>query len=108
MFNAFSDRISAYSLGPHVGLISFASTVDVLSPIVSSVELFRDKLDLLRPRGDTFLYDAVVKAAEMLQAYPTSKQLATTIHRIIVLTDGKNTGGEATLHTVKALLAKHR
>ena len=107
MFNSLVDRISAYQLRSHMGLIKFSDKVQVVSPIVSSVELFREALQDLKATGDTCLYDAITKAADMLVDYKGNKK-ADAVKRILVLTDGDDTCSSATINEIKSTLRTYK
>lgn len=69
------------------------------SPIVKSVEIFRDGLQQLKPSGETALNDAIGKALDMLDNY-TGETMDTCLKRVIVLTDGKDTDSTLTVCTI--------
>jgi Ubiquitin-conjugating enzyme/von Willebrand factor type A domain len=90
VFQQLVARIAAYSLPTHLGLVTFSSQSDVriqqaLTPVLYD---FKDRVMDIRPCGATALWDAIVKAKDMLVTFKNKHPNAT--RRIIVLTDGEN------------------
>jgi uncharacterized protein YegL len=90
VFKNLVTRLNAYKLNTHLGLITFAGQTDVQvnQPLAQTILDFRDKLEDIVPNGSTALWDALVKAKEMLTAYKL--KFPGTRLRIIALTDGEN------------------
>ena len=85
-----------------LGLVTFASDVRVDCDITPLFEDFRDKVKNIQERGDTKLWDAIGKAAEMLEQYSkaeaerrTKRKIGAGLPpmslRIVVLSDGADT-----------------
>ncbi|KAI9783680.1 MAG: hypothetical protein M1839_003528 [Geoglossum umbratile] len=90
VFQQLVARIAAYGLPTHLGLVTFSSQSDVrmqqvLTPVLYD---FKDRVMDIRACGSTAIWDAIVKAKDMLIAFKTKHPGAT--RRIIVLTDGEN------------------
>ena len=94
--------MQAYNFPHALGLVTFASDVRVDCDVTPLFEDFRDKVKNIQEKGDTKLWDAIGKAAEMLEQYGkteaerrTSRKigagLPTIALRIVVLSDGKDT-----------------
>ena len=75
--------------GDQIGIIAFNTEVEVAQEITSDREDLEDAIDGISANSDTALYDALVKAIEMLN--PLSGRKA-----IIVLTDGMDNRSQAT------------
>jgi uncharacterized protein YegL len=90
VFQQLVARIAAYNLPTHLGLVTFSSQSDVRiqQPLTPVLYDFKDRVMDACAGGSTALWDAIVKAKDMLVAFksrhPTAKR------RIIVLTDGEN------------------
>ncbi|KAH0559861.1 hypothetical protein GP486_003619 [Trichoglossum hirsutum] len=90
VFQQLVARIAAYNLPTHLGLVTFSSRTEVriqqaLTPVLYD---FKDRVMDIRAQGSTAIWDAIVKATDMLAAYKTKHPGAK--RRIIVLTDGEN------------------
>lgn len=91
----FVDAASKYT---HVGLISFASQVNVLVPTGPLPETrFRisEAIDGLTAGGQTALYDAVQSGVEMIDEYEGMPGEA--IRGVVLLSDGQVTSGQVGL-----------
>ncbi len=75
--------------GDQAGIITFNTKVNVVQEITSNQNRLEDAIDSISANSDTALYDALVKAIEMLN--PLSGRKA-----IIVLTDGMDNRSQAT------------
>ncbi len=86
MFDAFVNRLLAYNFRTHMGLITFESSPKVSQNMTHAVENFRQKVNHMKPGGDTALWDALALANDQLsecqQKFPNAKK------RIICLSDG--------------------
>lgn len=90
IFRNLVTRISAYRLPTHLGLVTFSGPENVrirqnLTPVLYD---FQDRLKDIEPDRDTSIYDALVKATEMLDTFKLANP--STKCRIIVLTDGED------------------
>eukprot|EP00698_Gefionella_okellyi_P009008 TRINITY_DN225_c0_g1_i1.p1 TRINITY_DN225_c0_g1~~TRINITY_DN225_c0_g1_i1.p1 ORF type:complete len:738 (+),score=194.46 TRINITY_DN225_c0_g1_i1:843-3056(+) len=95
MFESFVSRVVGYDLAQAWGLVRFGDSAKILSPIQSSLEIFRESLSALHPSGETALYDAIHVATGMLTSY-NGKVRADCLKRIVVLTDGVDHGSTKT------------
>ncbi|KAF7194948.1 putative bifunctional E2/E3 enzyme [Pseudocercospora fuligena] len=89
LFEALINRSIAYGYKTHVGLITFASNVEVQVPMTHVVEQFRSQSNAMRAQGDTALWDALAMAKDQLDEY--AKKYPTARRRIIVISDGEDT-----------------
>ncbi len=67
--------------GDQAGLLTFNTKVTYVQPITNDHAALREAIKSLKAENDTAMYDALVKANQILQDYPGRKA-------IIVLTDG--------------------
>tara|TARA_R110002003_G_scaffold48_14_gene4033 strand:+ start:19078 stop:22614 length:3537 start_codon:yes stop_codon:yes gene_type:complete len=58
MFDAFINRLLAYSFQTHIGLITFGSTASVSQDITNAVENFRHQLNSMTAKGHTAIWDS--------------------------------------------------
>ena len=79
-----------------VGLVTFGDPAQVLVLPTTDRAAVREQIDLLDDNGDTALYDAVIKATELLPGEGSE--------RILVLTDGQDEGSDNTLDQALAAL----
>jgi Ca-activated chloride channel family protein len=75
------------------GLVSFNVEVEYVQPITGDREALFAAIDGLQPREDTALYDALVRAADILGSVDGRKA-------VIVLTDGMDNSSQATVEQV--------
>ncbi len=75
------------------GLLSFNVKVDYVQPITGDRESILAAIDSLEPGEDTAMYDALVRAADILQPIDGRKA-------VIVLTDGMDNSSQATVDQV--------
>lgn len=106
LFHAYINRSQAYNYPNQIGLILFDSTVNYACPITPLFEVFRDKIDNAVGRGDTSLYDALMKAGELLSEFSKTHKNCST--RIICLSDGEDTKSTNSAHKVAYELQKLR
>eukprot|EP01103_Thecamoeba_quadrilineata_P011285 TRINITY_DN2661_c0_g2_i1.p1 TRINITY_DN2661_c0_g2~~TRINITY_DN2661_c0_g2_i1.p1 ORF type:complete len:1075 (+),score=177.70 TRINITY_DN2661_c0_g2_i1:81-3305(+) len=94
LFHCFTDRTDAYNYMHKVGLIEFASEVNVVCRPTSTLDLFHDSLENISASGNTLMYDSIIEASKCLSALnlPESAKL-----RILLLTDGKDSGSTTTI-----------
>lgn len=94
MFDALINRLIAYSLRTHVGLLTFDSDCRIHLTPSPTLENFRRATNNMLAHGDTKLWDglalAKVQLLEYAERYPYAKK------RIIVLSDGMDTKSTAT------------
>lgn len=74
-----------------VGLLSFATLVDVLSEPTTDTQLLLDQIQTIEVSGSTALYDAVIAGVEQLS------ELEDTVTSLIVLADGEDNISTASL-----------
>jgi VWFA-related protein len=66
-------------------LIPFSDTIDIPEPFTNDLDILRDRIDRLKARGGTLLYDATFHGIETLTtADPPGKRA------VVVLTDGQD------------------
>ncbi|KAK0721004.1 hypothetical protein B0H67DRAFT_487271, partial [Lasiosphaeris hirsuta] len=92
MFDQFVNRILAYDYTTHLGLVTFGSTARVDQPLTSIVENFRLRVQHLKPKEDTALWDALALARDQLQAYSASYPDAKK--RILCISDGSDSSSK--------------
>jgi tight adherence protein B len=76
--------------GVRVQLLSFGSTVEVLTPATADTDVVVDAVQGLQAAGTTLLYDAVVEASEQLSQVAGQRNL-------VIFSDGGDNGSEGTL-----------
>jgi len=81
--------------GDQAGLVAFDVEVDYVQPLTGDRQTLRRAIDGLTARRDTAMYDALIRATEILR--PASGRKA-----VIVLTDGMDNSSRATLDDVLA------
>lgn len=84
-----------------VGLISFAATTTArvaMTTLEGNRAAITEQVNLLRPEGETALYDALVAAVQQMQDSEDDR-----IRAIIVLSDGQNTSNRYSLNDVLTL-----
>merc|ERR1719160_1573461 len=93
MFYAFRDRVeSAGRGGGHqLGLVQFDDSVEQLLDLTPRLDRFEAIVDDMEKRGQTAIYSAIQRAAEMLE--PHFGEDSPVDLRILVLTDGQNNSG---------------
>lgn len=100
VFQNFVARTAAYKTSTQLGLVVFSdrSNVTVTQGITPVLYDFKDRLMDITPVGLTAIFDALMKAKDMLVQFgaqnPTSKL------RIIVLTDGDDNNSSNPAHHV--------
>lgn len=90
VFQNLVARTAAYKISTHLGLVVFSGKAEVtmnqdLTPVLYD---FKDRLMDITPTGVTAIWDALVKAKQMLVKFAESNP--STKLRIIVLTDGED------------------
>ena len=116
LFDAFINRSIAYGFNTAVGLMSFNNTCQLVCPITSLYENFRDNLNDLETNGGTALYDCVSDAITHLVDWkkPTkdlddSEKKSESKLRIICLSDGADTSNVSRDKKIeiKSMLKEH-
>ena len=107
VFKNLVTRISAYRLPTHLGLVTFAGQVDVCigHPLTPVLYDFQNRLSELSSDGSTAIFDALLKAKQMLGTFATVNPKAKC--RIILLTDGEDNGSRHTPADVCKQLYDH-
>ncbi len=100
MLTAPFSRIASHTL---LTVSDKASVKQELTPIFES---FRQRLDKVLAGGDTVVYDALDAARKMLMSY--RDDLPHLRKRIIIVTDGADTGSEASAKDVCHALQRNR
>src|SRR2546423_4531619 len=90
VFANAATRIAAHKLQTRVGLITFSSryNIHVRQNITGNLEHFEKKLDGVRTNGTTALWDALLKAKDLLAVLKAGQPDLKC--RIVLLTDGQN------------------
>ena len=90
VFKNLVTRISAYRLPTHLGLVTFADKkyIRVNQEITPVLYDFKDRLDEVVAQRSTAMFDAMLKAAIMLESFGSIN--AEAKRRIILLTDGED------------------
>jgi Mg-chelatase subunit ChlD len=94
LFDIFINRTLAYGYSHHIGLITFNEAIAYPKAINEVTRDFRQEISALQPTGWTALWDALHRAKVELDSYGSTYPDA--IKRIIVLTDGEDTGSTRT------------
>src|SRR3990172_7075721 len=81
--------------GDQAGLVAFDVEVDYVQPLTGDRQSLMQAIDGLTARRDTAMYDALIRATEILR--PASGRKA-----VVVLTDGMDNSSRATLDDVLA------
>jgi tight adherence protein B len=85
--------------GDEVGVVTFASSASVLSPLTANVDAVRNSLAQLRTSSGTALYDGVARAVQQVGSDPGTRRV------VIVLSDGADTSSATTLEGLRSQLA---
>ncbi|KAF9695209.1 hypothetical protein EKO04_006853 [Ascochyta lentis] len=104
MFDAFVNRLLAYSFQTHVGLVTFGSTASVSQPITHAVENFRHQLNNMVAEGDTAIWDSIALASDQLQQYAAKYPKAKL--RIICISDGEDNKSARLVHDLTSQLVQ--
>ena len=92
----------AYHLPHLIGLTMFGSEVTQSCELTELFVNFQGHIDAAQPSGSTMLYDALAKAQEQLDAIGT--QFPKCLKRILLLTDGEDTGSSSAPEVIAASL----
>jgi len=92
LFHAFINRSQAYNYPNQIGLILFNTNVEETCEITPLFEVFRDHIDNADARGETCLFDALLKAGQNLKEFSVAHKNCAT--RIICLSDGEDTSSK--------------
>ena len=111
LFHSLMDKLVSLELSHAVGLLAFGSSLTPIA-ITREYERFHDELGRLDAReGSTRLYDAVLSAAEIIEAYVTENmdkidhtQLS---KRVFVFTDGEDNASNQPPFMVANYLQEH-
>ena len=106
MFDAFINRLLAYNLQTHVGLVPFGTTASLSQGITHAVEDFRHHLNNMRASGDTAVWDSIALAMDQLQQY-ASKYPKSKL-RIICISDGEDNKSNRLVHELAAQLVGYK
>jgi Ca-activated chloride channel homolog len=87
--DAARDYIKQLRSQDKTGIITFNTKVNVVNPITLDHSTLLKAIDKIQARDDTAMYDALIKAVEMLNPLPGRKA-------IIVLTDGMDNKSKGT------------
>lgn len=87
--SAAKDYINQLRTQDKAGIITFNTKVNVVSPITLDHSLLLKAIDKIQAKDDTAMYDALIKAIEILNPLPGRKA-------IIVLTDGLDNQSQST------------
>lgn len=87
--NAAKEYIEQLRSEDQVGLVTFNTKVNVVSEVTLNHSTVLKAIDRIKASDDTAMYDALVKAVEMLNPLPGRKA-------IIVLTDGMDNASKST------------
>ena len=104
MFDAYVNRLLAYSFRTHLGLVTFSTKPSVSQKITHAVEDFRHKLNNMTAAGDTAIWDSIPLAQDQLQEY--AKQHPNAKLRIICISDGKDNRSKNKVHSLPASLLR--
>ena len=109
LFAGFANRSMAYNLPHVVGLITFSDEVKRVRQLTEAFESFNAAVAGVTPQGATKLYDALEAARLELREFCGGLDGALVPSegvrkRVLVLTDGTDSGSTATLHGVCAAL----
>jgi len=87
-------------------LLTVSDKASVKQELTPTFESFREQLDTVSAKGDTVVYDALDTARKMLMDYRSD--LPQLRKRIIIVSDGEDTGSEASARDVcRALQTKN-
>lgn len=100
LFNVFINRASSFdtSVSLVLGLVTFSDKASVKQELTPIFESFRQQLQKVFAEGNTVVYDALDAARRMLMNYRSD--LPQLRKRIIIVTDGEDTGSEASAKDV--------
>ncbi|KAI0583268.1 VWA domain-containing protein [Pyrenophora tritici-repentis] len=104
MFDAYINRVLAYSFQPHIGLVTFNTKTQVAQKITNAVENSRHKLNNLAAYGDTAIWDSVALAQDQIQQH--AKQYPNAKLRIICISDGEDNTSLNTVEDVAKRLTR--
>ena len=105
MFDAYVNRLLAYSFQTHLGLVTFSDKSSVSQKITHAVENFRHKLNHTTAAGDTAIWDSIALAQDQLQEY--AKQFPDAKLRIICISDGEDNRSKNSAHALPSSLIRH-
>jgi ubiquitin-protein ligase len=111
LFHSLMDKLVSLELSHAVGLIAFGSALTPIA-ITREYERFHDELGRLDANeGSTKLYDAILTAAEMIEAFVLANagqiDHANLKKRVFVLTDGEDNASHRQPFVVAQYLQEH-
>ncbi len=86
---AARDYVKQLRVQDKTGIITFNTKVNVVNPVTLDHSILLKAIDKIQAKDDTAMYDALLKAVEMLNPLPGRKA-------IIVLTDGMDNKSQGT------------
>jgi ubiquitin-conjugating enzyme E2 D/E len=109
MFHTMVDKILGLEMDHAVSLVAFGARMDVIGDVTREYERFHDELGRLNAdQGGTKLWDAIVLAADTLEAHRASAPPGSLIDncplRVFVLTDGEDNQSQQPPHRVAQLM----
>lgn len=87
--------------GASTTLIPFSNVIEPAQPFTDDKDKLKARIDSLRPRGTTHLYDATLDGVETLLASGRPGKRA-----VVVLTDGRDEGRPGSRHSPDAVIAR--
>eukprot|EP01022_Parablepharisma_sp_SALTPOND_P012918 TRINITY_DN1681_c1_g1_i1.p1 TRINITY_DN1681_c1_g1~~TRINITY_DN1681_c1_g1_i1.p1 ORF type:complete len:941 (-),score=113.11 TRINITY_DN1681_c1_g1_i1:7817-10639(-) len=101
-FYTFADRAMGYGLKSAISLILFNHTITVKCQFTERFRSFKRHVEVCKPNGSTRMYDALLLACENLKKFGSEYPAA--IKRIIVFSDGEDTGSKSNEFTAAKTL----
>lgn len=105
MFDAFINRLLAYSFQTHIGLVTFSTKASVSQDITNAIENFRHKLNPMAASGDTAIWDSIALAQDQLENY--GEKFPEAKMRIICISDEEDNKSRQPLRDVARRLSHH-
>ena len=102
-FTVLAERSLALALPLAMGMVQVDEQLTVASEIQDSLEDFNVNLERVDADGETKLWDACAKGADLLEEYASARTAAghkPPSKRLIVLTDGADTESEIKMTTL--------
>ena len=81
MFGALINREMAYDYPVHMGLVKFSDSVEVVCEMTPLFLKFKEQVDIIALKGDTKLYDALVKGVDVLTDFKVCYYIFQSIFR---------------------------
>eukprot|EP00741_Cyanophora_paradoxa_P018768 tig00021094_g18116.t2 len=111
LFHAFANRTMAYDLCHEVGLVLFGENVKTTCPLTPALEAFKLHVDNASVQRGTRIFDALQRALRELEsasAAARARGAPPFFRRVLVFTDGADTGSSADPFELCRLLAAAR